>query len=90
MFNEMPLVFEDDCPKGTMWFLNSEAMMWVYLNGKEGWDWVDDDGAILSRATDRTDAFEAYLAADHDLAVNSRNQLGKITNLADDAAGIWS
>ena len=90
MFNEMPLVFEDDCPKGTMWFLNADAMMWVYLNGKEGWDWVDDDGAVLSRATDRSDAFEAYLAADHDLAVTNRNQLGKIYNLADDAAGTWS
>lgn len=94
MFNEQPFTFDDDCPKGTMFFLNTEALMWVYLNagsdGKAGWDWVDDDGAILSRAVDRTDAFEAYLAADHDLAANARNQLGKIINLADDAASTWS
>lgn len=87
MFNEHALVFDDDLPRGNMFFLNLDALMWVYLD--KDWDWVDDDGAILSRSTDRTDSFEGYLAADHDLAVSSRNQLGKITNLADDAAGTW-
>lgn len=87
MFNEMPLVFDDDLPKGNLFALNTDALMWVYLN--QDWDWVDDDGAILSRATDRSDAFEGYLAADHDLAVGNRNMLGKYINLADDAAGTW-
>lgn len=93
LFNEMPLLFDDDCPKGTMWFLNTDALMWVYLpDGDEpgNWDWVDDDGAILSRKADRTDAFEGYLAADHNLAVSARNELGRINNLEDDAAGTWS
>jgi hypothetical protein len=92
-FNGMPLVFDDDCPKGTMWFLNLDALLWAYLPEGDGpgyWDWVDDDGAILSRATDRTDAFEGYLAADHDLGTTARNQLGKISNLADDAAQVWN
>lgn len=87
MFNEMPLVFDDDLPKGNMFFLNTDALMWVYLN--KDWDWVDDDGAILSRATDRSDSFEGYLAADHDFAVSNRNMLGKYINLADDAASTW-
>lgn len=87
MFNEMPLVFDDDLPKGTCFFLNTDAFMWVYL--EDDWDWVDDDGAILSRATDRTDAFEGYLAADHDFAITARNQVGKYINLADDAATSW-
>lgn len=90
MFNEMPLVYDDDCPKAKMIFLNTDAMMWVYLGGTEGWDWVDDDGAILTRKADRTDAFEAYMAADHDLATTARNQLGVINNLADDAAQAWN
>lgn len=94
LFNEMPMVFDDDCPKGEMWFLNSEAMMWIYLDagedGKGGWNWVDDDGAILSRAVDRTDAFDAYLAADHDFATVGRNRLGRMTELQDDAATVWS
>lgn len=93
LFNEMPLVFDDDCPKGNMYFLNLDAMMWVYLPGSDepgNWDWVDDDGAILSRKADRSDAFEGYLAADHDLATTARNQLGLITDLEDDAAGTWS
>jgi hypothetical protein len=93
MFNEMPFIFDDDCPRGNMFMLNFEAMMWAYLPGSDGkgnWNWVDDDGAVLSRATDRTDAFEAYLAADHDLATVARNRLGKIKNLQDDAALAWN
>jgi hypothetical protein len=94
LFNEMPMVFDDDCPKGQMFFLNSDAMMWVYLDagedGKGGWNWVDDDGAILCRATDHTDNFDAYLAADHDFATKARNNLGRIVNLQDDAATVWS
>jgi hypothetical protein len=92
MFNEYPLAYDDDCPKGVMVFLNTEALMWVYLpdgDAPGNWDWVDDDGAILSRKADRTDAFEAYLAADHDLATTARNELGKITGLEDDTAGVW-
>jgi hypothetical protein len=87
MFNEMPLVYDDDLPKGNMFFLNTDALMWVYL--ERDWDWVDDDGAILQRSLERKDAFEGYLAADHDFAVTARNQLGKYTELADDAAGAW-
>lgn len=93
MFNEYPLLFDDDCPKGTMWFLDPDEFLWIYLPGSDGnsdWNWVDDDGAILSRATDRTDRFEGYIAADHDLALLARNTQGKITNLADDAATPWN
>jgi hypothetical protein len=93
LFNEMPLVFDDDCPKGNMYFLNLDAFLWVYLpDGDQpgNWDWVDDDGAILSRKADRSDAFEAYFAADHDLALPSRNRCGVIKELEDDAATVWS
>ena len=89
LFNEMPLVFDDDAPKKKMWFLNTDALAWVYLDTKK-WNWVDDDGAVLTRKADRTDAFEGYLAADHDLAVINRNQLGVITGLEDDAPGVWN
>jgi len=87
LFNEMPLVFDDDLPKGNVYFLNTDALMWVYL--EKDWDWVDDDGAILQRSLSRKDSFEGYLAADHDFAVGARNQLGKYTEVADDAAGTW-
>jgi hypothetical protein len=93
MFNEYPLVYDDDCPKGTMWYLNTDALAWIFLpDGDQpgNWDWVDDDGAILTRKADRTDAFEGYLAADHNLAVTARNQLGRNDGLEDDAAGVWS
>lgn len=93
MFNEMPLVFDDDCPKGNMYFLDLDSLMWIYLPNGDApghWEWVDDDGAILSRATDRTDQFEGYLAADHDMGTPQRNGLGVITGLQDDAAPVWS
>jgi len=89
LFNEMPMIKDPDGPKGVMWFLNSDALMWAYLpNGKlpGDWDWVDDDGAILTRKADRTDAFEGYLAADFNLNAPLRQSLGRINNLEDDAA----
>jgi hypothetical protein len=89
MFNEQPMIKDPDAPKGIMWFLNADALMWAWLpNGKlpGDWDWVDDDGAVLTRKADRTDAFEGYLAGDFNLNAPSRNSLGKMINLEDDAA----
>lgn len=89
MFNEMPMIKDPDAPKGVLWFLNADALMWAWLpDGKlpGDWDWVDDDGAVLTRKADRTDAFEGYLAADFNLNAPSRNSLGRINNLEDDAA----
>jgi len=89
LFNEMPMLKDPDAPKGVMWFLNADALMWAWLpDGKlpGDWDWVDDDGAILTRKADRTDAFEGYLAGDFNLNAPARNSLGRINNLEDDAA----
>jgi hypothetical protein len=72
-----------------MWGLNADALMWAWLpDGKlpGDWSWVDDDGAILTRKADRTDAFEGYLAADFNLNAPNRNSLFRINNLEDDAA----
>lgn len=89
LFNEMPMMKDNDCPKGTLWFINADALMWAYLpDGDQpgNWSWVDDDGAILTRKADRTDAFEGYIAADHNLNAPQRQSLGKYYNLEDDAA----
>lgn len=89
MFNEQPMIKDPDCPKGTMWFLNTDALMWAWLpNGKlpGDWDWVDDDGAILTRKANRTDGFEGYVAGDFNLNAPVRNSLGKMINVEDDAA----
>jgi hypothetical protein len=93
LFNEQPMVFDDDCPKGTMWYLEPDALAWFFLpDGDQpgNWDWVDDDGAILTRKSDHTDAFEGYLAADHNLGVMNRNRLGRNTGLEDDTASTWN
>jgi hypothetical protein len=89
LFNEMPMIKDPDAPKGILWFLNADSLMWAWLpNGKlpGDWDWVDDDGAILTRKADRTDAFEGYIAGDFNLNAPERNGLGKMINLEDDAA----
>lgn len=89
LFNEMPMLKDVDCPKATMWFINADALMWAYLPDGDrpgNWKWVDLDGAVLTRKADRTDAFEGYLAADHNLNAPQRQSLGRINNLEDDAA----
>jgi hypothetical protein len=89
LFNEMPMLKDPDAPKGVMWFLNADALMWAYLPDGDrpgNWKWVDLDGAVLTRKADRTDAFEGYLAADHNLNAPKRQALGRMNNLEDDAA----
>jgi hypothetical protein len=89
LFNEQPMIKDPDAPKGILWFLNTDSLMWAWLpDGKlpGDWDWVDDDGAVLTRKADRTDAFEGYLAGDFNLNAPGRNSLGKMINLEDDAA----
>jgi hypothetical protein len=89
LFNEQPMIKDPDAPKGILWFLNTDSLMWAWLPDGQlpgDWDWVDDDGAVLTRKADRTDAFEGYLAGDFNLNAPSRNSLGKMINLEDDAA----
>ena len=60
-----------------------ENSCWVIC--REGkMEWVDDDGATLSRTPDRQPAFEAVLASLWELKCKQRNAFGRIDDLIGD------
>jgi len=65
-YNGIPLVADKYCDPGTMFQLDKENFK-LYQMGD--WDWLDKDGAILSRVTDRP-IYEATLAKYADLGCN--------------------
>jgi hypothetical protein len=83
-YNGLPLVFDDDCPKQHMFFLDTDSFLWVNLNGQD-FRWMNRDGAILRKVENPdTDAYKATLYKYCDLAVARRKTQGVIYNLADD------
>lgn len=54
---EIPWVADVDCPPNTIFFLDTDHL---FLFQTSDWSWMEKDGAILSRVTDR-DAYEAVL-----------------------------
>jgi len=83
-YNGLPLVFDDDCPKQHMFFLDIEGYIWVQLNGND-FRWMNRDGAILRKVENPDmDAYKATLYKYCDLGVQRRKTQGVIYNLADD------
>lgn len=83
-YNGLPLVFDDDCPKQYMFFLDTDAFLWINLNGND-FRWMNRDGAILRKVENPDqDAYKATLYKYCDLGVQRRKTQGAIYNLADD------
>jgi hypothetical protein len=83
-YNGMPLVFDDDCPKQHMFFLDLDSFLWVNLNGQD-FRWMNRDGAILRKVENPdTDAYKATLYKYCDLGLYRRKTQGVVYNLADD------
>lgn len=80
MFNGLPIFVDDYCPLGTVYGLSIKDLCWVQ---GEDWKWMDRDGAVLARETDK-DAYSAVLYAYHNLVVTRRNTHFKLTGLTDD------
>ena len=64
---------------GTLWGINTGDLQFNVL---EDWDWMDDDGAVLSRVSGK-DQLEAYLVKYADLSANRRNSHWATTGLAE-------
>ncbi len=68
-----------DCPDGM-------AIGWVtkhmFSPEMSDWEWMDQDGAVLSRVSDKTN-YEATLEKFHDLCTDKRNTLVRIEDLAE-------
>jgi len=83
-YNGLPLLFDDDCPKQYLFFLDIDSWLWVNLNG-EDFRWMNSDGAILRKVENPdTDAYKGTLYKYSDLGCQRRKTQGCIYNLADD------
>lgn len=72
------LVSDRFAPASTLWFLNSEHLMY---HEAADWQWMDEDGAVLSRIPNKH-AYEATLFRFCQLATDRRNVHGRVSDLA--------
>jgi len=77
-YNGVPLMVDGDAIDGEMYFLTLKDLQ-VYR--MSDYDWMDRDGAILSRMTGY-DAYEAVLYRYAELGINNRQTSGVICDLA--------
>ena len=69
-----------DCPANTLYGVNFGKLVCHQI--AEGWDWMQDDGAILSRVQNQL-AYEAVLYTSMELACVQRNAHFAITDLVE-------
>jgi len=67
------------CPENTAFVLNTNHLMEFVL---DDWDFMDDDGAVLSRVSG-TPAYEAVLLKFHEVATDKRNAHARIDDLTE-------
>jgi hypothetical protein len=72
-----------DSPANRLELLNSSKLVCHQI--AEGWQWMDDDGAVLSRVPDQL-AYEAVLYTSMELGCVQRNAHGSIQDLAETTA----
>ena len=73
----VPILVDDDAIDGEMYFLTTSDLQ-IYRMAD--WDWMQKDGAILSRITG-FDAYEAVLFRYSELGTTRRNTQGVLTDL---------
>jgi len=66
-FNSRPFFYDRDCPRDKIWFLDMSTLV---LLTQSGYEFMDDDGAILSRQSN-VDAYEFTLYRDIQLGLNN-------------------
>lgn len=72
-----------DAPANRLELLNTSKLVCHQI--EEGWQWMDDDGAVLSRVPDQL-AYEAVLYTSMELGCVQRNAHGSIQDLAETTA----
>ena len=80
MFDDKPMVIDDQCPVGTVFALNTDALFWSEMSD---WDWMDMDGETL-KWEPRLDRYIGILYKYCNLGTWARNRHGKITGAQDD------
>ena len=67
--SDVEIIWERDCPSNTMFGLSTSNLIEFV---EEDWQWMNDDGAILSRVANSL-AYEATMFKIHELATDQRN-----------------
>lgn len=80
---ELAWTTDFDAPANRLDILNSDKLVCHQIS--EGWEWMQEDGAILSRVADQL-AYEAVLFTSLELACVQRNAHGSITDLVETSA----
>lgn len=90
-FNGVPLLTDDTCPKGYMFFLRPQDFLWIWLNGDD-FRWLNRDGKILRKVEYPVDKdnWRATVYRYNDLGCFRRKTQALIASLADDAAKVSS
>jgi hypothetical protein len=73
----IPFMWERDCPENQVFLLNTDHLVEFQMSD---WDWMDKDGAILSRVSN-TDAYEAVLFKYAELATDMRSSHGLVKDV---------
>ncbi len=81
LFDDKPCVVDDQCPVGTVYALNTDAMFW---SQNSDFEWMDRDGEAL-KWDPHYDRYLAILFKYANMGTYARNRHGKITGAADDA-----
>lgn len=78
-YDDRPIVVDKDCTRGRVYGLSGES---CYLAYETDYDWMDQDGSVLSRMPD-ADAFQACMYRYWNLCTDARNQNVLIADILD-------
>ncbi len=79
MFDNSPMFADDSTAPGTVYGLRVKKLLWAT---QQDWDWMDRDGAVLSRVPGR-DQYVATLFAYHQLMTTERGAHFKLSGVTD-------
>lgn len=77
--DDIPLLVDRMISPTKMFFLNLDHLAIYEMCD---WEWADDDGAVLSRATDNTDSWTAFMRKFAEFGTDMRNAHGVLKDLA--------
>jgi hypothetical protein len=80
LFDDKPMVIDDQCPPGTMYMLDTSSLFW---SQSSDWEWMDQDGEVL-KWEPRYDRYVAVLFKYANMGTYARNRHGKLINGEDD------
>lgn len=81
MFDDSPMVYDDVCPLGTVFAINTGAMFWSQMSD---WEFMEEDTGRALHIVPGYDKYQAWIFKYAQLGTWARNRHGKITGAADD------